>query len=238
MGCSVPAGAWSSAYGRPAEPRHRAALGAIPALLTCSSSPSQPCWNSRIHSQDEEEPSEHLLHLIPQRQSTPKADTPSDNRQQSGLLWQPVEGLMLLSSIRKGKKEDRGEKKQNHHHHTNPNPTTNHHHQTHEQSQLGTPPSTVIRAFGQLKAPHPTPLCLLAEALWALSGDKTYPLAALPGPPCHCTPLPALINNSSGLWERHSSPCFAQKINDALMDAEGKANQSGTYRFMIAQPHY
>lgn len=123
MGCSVPAGAWSSAYGRPAEPRHRAALGAIPALLTCSSSPSQPCWNSRIHSQDEEEPSEHLLHLIPQRQSTPKADTPSDNRQQSGLLWQPVEGLMLLSSIRKGKKkEDRGEKKQNHHHQTNPKP--------------------------------------------------------------------------------------------------------------------
>lgn len=111
MGCSVPAGAWSSAYGRPAEPRHRAALGAIPALLTCSSSPSQPCWNSRIHSQDEEEPSEHLLHLIPQRQSTPKADTPSDNRQQSGLLWQPVEGLMLLSSIRKGKKKrgQRGE---------------------------------------------------------------------------------------------------------------------------------
>lgn len=147
MGCSVPAGAWSSAYGRPAEPRHRAALGAIPALLTCSSSPSQPCWNSRIHSQDEEEPSEHLLHLIPQRQSTPKADTPSDNRQQSGLLWQPVEGLMLLSSIRKGEKEDRGEKQQNHHHQTNPNPTTNHRHQTHEQSQLGTPPSTVIRAL-------------------------------------------------------------------------------------------
>lgn len=68
--------------------------------------------------------------------------------------------------------------------------------------------------------------------------DNIHSPRVLPSPSCHRAPLAALVNNPFGLQEHHSSPCLAQKINDALMDAEGKANQSGTYRFMIARPHY
>lgn len=79
---------------------------------------SHSCCNSQIYSQNEEKPSKHFLHLIP--------EIPGANRTQKqtlvqiiannrgfygGLVHGAVKGFMLLSSISKGKGEGGGRTK-------------------------------------------------------------------------------------------------------------------------------
>lgn len=111
---------------------------------------SHSCCNSQIFSQNEEKPSKHFLHLIP--------EIPGANRTQKqtlvqiiannrgfygGLVHGAVKGFMLLSSISKGKGEGGGGKNQDYNHKTKQkkNPAPNRHHLTRRNSKPMKKPS-------------------------------------------------------------------------------------------------